>query len=210
MSANSFFKDISSIPDLPQFMNYNFSSIVDLPKNPCILDLKNGINFQNSGESFSIGKYNEKRLNLYRGALFEEFSRFIHMGIDIGAPPGTIVKSFFDGEIFLFKYNDLKLDYGYTLITKHHFDEKNLFALYGHLSKSSLENKKIGQKIQSGEKIATIGKKHENGGWPPHVHFQLSTIEPKECDLPGVVSKEDHELALKIFPDPRLVLGQLY
>ena len=146
MSANSFFKDISSIPDLPQFMNYNFSSIVDLPKNPCILDLKNGKNFQNSGESFSIGKYNEK----------------------------------------------------------------NLFALYGHLSKSSLENKKIGQKIQSGERIATIGKKHENGGWPPHVHFQLSTIEPKECDLPGVVSKEDHELALKIFPDPRLVLGQLY
>ena len=210
MSANSFFKDISIIPDLPQFMNYNFSSIVDLPKNPCILDLKNGKNFQNSGESFSIGKYNEKRLNLYQGALFEESSRFIHMGIDIGAPSGTIVKSFFDGEIFLFKYNDLKLDYGYTLITKHQFDEKNLFALYGHLSKSSLENKKIGQKIQSGERIATIGKKHENGGWPPHVHFQLSTIEPKECDLPGVVSKEDHELALKIFPDPRLVLGQLY
>ena len=52
--------------------------------------------------------------------------------------------------------------------------------------------------------------KQKNGGWPPHVHFQLSLIEPKTCDLPGVVSEENHEVALKVFPDPRHVLGNLY
>ena len=31
------------------------------------------------------------------------------MGIDIGAPIGTIIKSFYDGEIFLFKNNNLKI-----------------------------------------------------------------------------------------------------
>ena len=35
-------------------------------------------------------------------------------------------------------------------------------------------------------------------------------IKPKKCDLPGVVSQEDHEIALRAFPDPRLVLGPLY
>ena len=55
-----------------------------------------------------------------------------------------------------------------------------------------------------------MGKKEENGGWPPHVHFQLSLVEPKNCDLPGVVSQKDHDIALKLFPDPRLVLGNLY
>ena len=132
------------------------------------------------------------------------------MGIDIGAPSGTNVKSFYEGEIFLLKNNHLKLDYGYTIITKHKFSNNYIFALYGHLSKASILNKKIGQKIHIGEEIATIGDFTENGGWPPHVHFQLSLIEPKNCDLPGVVSEKDHDIALKIFPDPRLVLGNLY
>ena len=210
MSVNSFFSDISSIPDIPKLSKYKFKCIIDLPKNIPVLDLRYGKNFKNLGQPYSIGKYNEKRYDLYKGELFEKKSRFIHMGIDIGAPIGTIVKSFFDGEIFSFKNNDLTLDYGYTIITKHMFDNVHIFALYGHLSKSSLKDKKVGQKIYSGEEIATVGNETENGGWPPHVHFQLSLIEPKTCDLPGVVSKENHEVALKVFPDPRHVLGNLY
>lgn len=210
MSANTFFEDIPKIPNLPKLSDYTFNSVIDLPKNTPILDLKNGNDYQKFKEPYSIGKYNEKRYDLYKGDLFEKNSRFIHMGIDIGAPIGTIVKSFFDGEIFSFKNNDLTLDYGYTIITKHMFDNVHIFALYGHLSKSSLKDKKVGQKIYSGEEIATVGNETENGGWPPHVHFQLSLIEPKTCDLPGVVSKENHEVALKVFPDPRHVLGNLY
>ena len=210
MSANTFFEDIPKIPNLPKLSDYTFNSVIDLPKNTPVLDLKNGNDYQKFKEPYSIGKYNEKRYDLYKGDLFEKNSRFIHMGIDIGAPIGTIVKSFFDGEIFSFKNNDLTLDYGYTIITKHMFDDVHIFALYGHLSKSSLKDKKVGQKIYSGEEIATVGNETENGGWPPHVHFQLSLIEPKTCDLPGVVSKENHEVALKVFPDPRHVLGNLY
>ena len=210
MSANTFFEDIPKIPNLPKLSDYTFNSVIDLPKNTPVLDLKNGNDYQKFKEPYSIGKYNEKRYDLYKGDLFEKNSRFIHMGIDIGAPIGTIVKSFFDGEIFSFKNNDLTLDYGYTIITKHTFDNVHIYALYGHLSKSSLKDKKVGQKIYSGEEIATVGNETENGGWPPHVHFQLSLIEPKTCDLPGVVSKENHEVALKVFPDPRHVLGNLY
>ena len=210
MSVNSFFKDIYHIPKVPKLSEYTFENIIDLPKDIHVHDFSTKNNYQNIKNSFSIGKYNEKRYNMYKGELFEKTNRFIHMGIDIGAPAGTTIKSFYDGEIFLFKNNNLELDYGYTIITKHRFNNEILYALYGHLSKSSISKKKIGQKIHSGEKLAYVGEKKENGGWPPHVHLQLCLIEPKECDLPGVVSEKNHDLALKIFPDPRIVLGRIY
>ena len=199
MSVNSFFQGIDLIPEMPDISNISFENIIDLPDNVYVHDFESNNKFQKTSNSFSIGRYNEKRPNMYEGDLFEKTNRFIHMGIDIGAPVGTPVKSFYDGEIFLFKYNDQKLDYGYTIITKHQIKGQNIYALYGHLSNSSLKNKKIGQKIYSGEVIAHLGSEEENGGWPPHVHFQLSLIEPKICDLPGVVSEENHNIALKIF-----------
>ena len=210
MSVNSFFQNIDLIPEMPDISNISFENIIDLPDNVYVHDFESNNKFQTTYDSFSIGRYNEKRPNMYEGDLFEKTNRFIHMGIDIGAPVGTPVKSFYDGEIFLFKYNDQKLDYGYTIITKHQIKGQNIYALYGHLSNSSLKDKKIGQKIYSGEVIAHLGSEEENGGWPSHVHFQLSLIEPKICDLPGVVSESDHNVAVKVFPDPRIVLGNIY
>ena len=50
-----------------------------------------------------------------------------------------------------------------------------------------------------------------NGGWDPHLHFQLSLIEPITHDMPGVVNPKDREEALlKNYPDPRLVMGTIY
>ena len=210
MSVNSFFQGIDLIPEMPDISHISFENIIDLPENVYVNDFETNNKFQETSSSFSIGKYNEKRPNMYEGDLFEKTNRFIHMGIDIGAPVGTPVKSFYDGEIFLFKYNDQKLDYGYTIITKHQIKGQNIYALYGHLSNSSLKDKKIGQKIYSGEVIAHLGSEEENGGWPSHVHFQLSLIEPKICDMPGVVSESDHNVAVKVFPDPRIVLGNIY
>ena len=61
-----------------------------------------------------------------------------------------------------------------------------------------------------GEVIAWFGAFEENGGWDPHLHFQLSLIEPETHDMPGVVAPEDRDQALRDYPDPRLVLGPLY
>ena len=59
-------------------------------------------------------------------------------------------------------------------------------------------------------KMLTLGNFEENGGWEPHLHFQLSLVEPETHDMPGVVAPEDREHALTIYPDPRNVLGPLY
>lgn len=209
-TVNSFFQEAKGIPSMPDVTGMKFGDIIELPENVPVLDLSSQNIHNKNSYTYSIGKYNERRPGMYLGPHYEKTDRNIHMGIDIGAPVGTPVYSFYDGEIFLFDYNDGELDYGYTLIIKHIINNVSLFALYGHLGKSSIENKKIGEHVLKNDKIGFVGSKTENGGWPPHLHFQLSLVEPKECDLPGVVSDLNKEIALKAFPDPRLVLGNLY
>jgi len=111
-----------------------------------------------------------------------------------------------DGRVFLTGYNPAALDYGYTLITEHDLGGVSLYALHGHLSKASIEGKQPGQTLARGATIAWLGERSENGGWVPHVHFQLSFEKPLKPDLPGVVSAADLPVALLKYPDPRLVL----
>ena len=85
-----------------------------------------------------------------------------------------------------------------------------MYALFGHLGEKSVQGKAVGQTIRSGDVIACVGDRHENGGWNPHLHFQLSYERPRVCDMPGVVSEADRAQALEKFPDPRHVLGPLY
>jgi murein DD-endopeptidase MepM/ murein hydrolase activator NlpD len=190
--------------------HFRFGSVITLPKNYEVYDFTQGYDPKRSMLSeYGIGRYNEVRQGMYTTELFAG-NRNIHMGIDIAAPVGTPVMSFFEGEIFMFAYNAAAGDYGHTVITKHVLDGCELYALYGHLNEASTRNKVIGQKISTGEVIAWVGDKHENGGWNPHLHFQLCLEKPMVCDMPGAVSKENHEAALKIYPDPQRVLGKLY
>lgn len=192
------------------FNQYEFHPVIHLPAEYEVYDFSKGYDENRLLEHlYGIGKYNEKRVNMYKGPLYED-QRDIHIGIDIGAPVGTPVHAFYDGEVFLFDYNAKPLDYGFTLITKHTLDGVDLYVLHGHLNKKSIESKSIGQKISKGEVIAWIGDKSENGGWNPHLHFQISYEKPSVCDMPGVVHEKDLECALKTYPDPRLILGPIY
>jgi peptidoglycan LD-endopeptidase LytH len=188
-----------------------YHPVIHLPAGYEIYDFTQGYDPNRSLQSpFGVGRYNEKRPGMYESDLFTSSRRDIHVGIDIGAPIGTPVHAFEEGEVFLFACNSAPGDYGYTLITRHLVQNETLFALHGHLSAKSVDGKAPGQQIRRGEVIAWIGDKQENGGWNPHLHFQLSRVEPLVCDMPGVVSEEQLEDALRIYPDPRLVLGRLY
>ena len=194
-------------PPYIDFDDYEFHFIVKLPKEYHVHDFTNGV--ETSPLEFSIGKYDENRKGLYETELFEG-KRTHHVGIDIGGPIGTPIYAFYDGIIFDKKYLPADGDYGNVIIMEHEFDGTKLWALYGHLSSKSLETFDIGDVVEKGDLIGWFGNKNENGGWEPHVHFQLSFEEPLNCDLPGVVMPDERDLALRKYPDPRLVLGALY
>ncbi len=192
---------------LLDFRGYDFHFILELPELYHVHDFTKGAEI--SPLEYSIGKYDENRKGLYESELFEG-KRTHHVGIDIGGPVGTPIYAFYDGTIFDKKYLPAEGDYGNVIIMEHEFNGTKLWALYGHLSSKSLETFKIGDIVEKGQLIGWLGDKNENGGWEPHVHFQLSLEEPLNCDLPGVVTPDERDLALEKYPDPRLVLGPLY
>jgi murein DD-endopeptidase MepM/ murein hydrolase activator NlpD len=196
-----------------------FASVLELPPGAPVFDLSRGFAPPEVETArYGIGKYDEHRPGLYTSKLFIKDDRTVHMGIDLFAPVGTPVHAFADGEIHLVGYNSEPLDYGCTVVTRHRLGREEagndegftLYALHGHLNRASLEGKREGQPIRRGEIIAWVGPKEENGGWLPHLHFQLSFARPDRPDMPGVVTLRDRALARLKYPDPRLVLGPIY
>ena len=192
------------------FDKFEFHKVVELGDDYHVHDFttKDWVNEEINSE-YTVGKYNEIRVNMYTTELFEGI-RNVHIGLDLGAPVGTPVYAFADGVIFDCAYLPADGDYGHVIITKHELDGVSLWALHGHLDAKSIENKNPGDLVNSGDVLGWMGDEHENGGWPAHLHLQLSLIEPIDCDMPGVVSKSDLEHALSIYPDPQKVVGKLY
>ena len=170
---------------------------------------------------YSVGRYDEHRPQMYTTELFEGI-RDIHVGLDLGGPAGTPVYAFADGVVYDLGVNAEDGSYGPTLITQHHLPLPShpgepasgppvtFWVLYGHLSLQSIEHLEKGQSFVRGEPLAALGVEEENGGWPPHVHVQMSLEAPLNCDLPGVVESSNRQKALELYPDPRLICGPLY
>ncbi|MDC0340501.1 peptidoglycan DD-metalloendopeptidase family protein [Candidatus Poseidoniaceae archaeon] len=199
-----------------------FHTVVNLPEHYWVFDFTKGVDASwECPFDYQIGRYDEIRPGMYEQELFSG-NRDLHVGIDIGAPQQTEVFAFTDGIIHSFGINSEDGSYGPTIITQHqvslasHVGSQKMnpittiWVLHGHLATESLEGLEIGQEVRGGQLLARIGNKSENGGWEPHLHIQLSLIEPITFDLEGVVARENRQQALQQFPDPRLILGEIY
>lgn len=164
--------------------------------------------FVKSG-GWAVGGYLEKRAIMYDAPRYSD-GRNIHMGIDIWAKAGEPVYSVLPGEIVYLTFQNDEGNYGGTVILKHMVEGQELYALYGHLSKKSLNFHIRGDKKQKGDIIGWLGEESENGNWPTHLHYQLCIEDPGEPDMPGVVAKKDLLEARERYPDPRILLGDIY
>ncbi|MCK5610207.1 aminotransferase class III-fold pyridoxal phosphate-dependent enzyme [Candidatus Pacearchaeota archaeon] len=161
-----------------------------------------------------VGRYNEARAiyteELFRSETDEGFEyRTIHLGIDLFLKPNSPIYAPLDGRIHSFQNNEGTLDYGPTIILEHEISDGELkfFTLYGHLSPESLNNIEEGMIVNKGELFAHVGSFEHNGGWPPHLHFQMITdMLGRKGDFPGVVSESQRDIWLSICPDPNLIL----
>lgn len=156
-----------------------------------------------------IGRYGEDRALYRHSPLFDGAAerRSLHLGIDLFVVDGTPVLAPLDGTVHSFADNSGLGDYGPTVILEHHLGEVELWTLYGHLSRDSLEGLEVGDPIAAGQEVGRLGDAHENGSWPPHLHFQLiAEIGDHRGDFPGVAAPSERERWLARCPDPNLIL----
>lgn len=155
------------------------------------------------------GGYLEKRIYYSQSSHFKNDAenRNIHIGIDIWAVASTNIYAPCDLTIHSIKYNDNYLDYGGTIIAR---TDDGIHLLFGHVSKGSLQALEVNQKVLKGNIIACLGDEAENGGWPPHLHFQLiKDMGDFYGDYPGVVSEKDIDFYTSNCPDPSKYIAEV-
>jgi 4-aminobutyrate aminotransferase-like enzyme/Ser/Thr protein kinase RdoA (MazF antagonist) len=164
-----------------------------------------------TGATTLVGRYLEPRL-IYTADQYREWDehRTVHLGTDLFTEAGTPVFAPFDGCVHSVGDTDLPRDNGPTLVLEHAAgsDGPTFYTLYAHLSRQSLEGVRPGLAISAGDKIAEVGAYPENGGWPPHLHFQLIVdMLDREGDFCGVAAPSQLAVWECISPDPNLVLS---
>jgi 4-aminobutyrate aminotransferase-like enzyme len=166
--------------------------------------------------SVGIGRYNEAR-PIYTGDQYKIEGndgpewRTVHIGLDIFMEVGAPVLAPLDGVVHSFRNNDTPLDYGPTIILQHTIPflaggHLTFYTLYGHLSEDSLVGLYNGKPIAQGTPFASIGSYEVNGGWPPHLHFQIITdLLDSDGEFPGVARPGQRETWLSLSPDPNVI-----
>jgi murein DD-endopeptidase MepM/ murein hydrolase activator NlpD len=86
-----------------------------------------------------------------------------HLGIDIVAPKGSVIKAVRSGTVILSSWSS---DTGHMIGIQH---DNNLITWYKH---NSARLKNTGDRVESGEAIAIIGNSGEMSSGP-HLHFEL-------------------------------------
>jgi murein DD-endopeptidase MepM/ murein hydrolase activator NlpD len=134
--------------------------------------------------------------------------RTIHLGVDIFLPPGEPVCTPFDGTITGVEDRARPKDYGPVALLEHATPEGTpFFTLYGHLSRSSTAGLRPGRRLAAGDELAAIGDRSENGGWLPHLRFQLLVTHLGEgTAVWGVAPRSALDRWRLLSPDPNLIL----
>ena len=161
---------------------------------------------------YLIGLYGENR-DVYRSGQFASVvtpeRRSVHLGLDIFIQAKAALYAPMPGRVYSLVDNNMPLDYGPTLILEHDVGDSGLvfYTLYGHLSHSAFDLLTQGQQIDAGQLIGHVGEYSENGGWAPHLHFQImTTMLELHGNFNGVGEQSLWPLWQQICPNPNLIV----
>ena len=173
-----------------------------------------GIGAEFGPESAWIGRYGEPRLintstDFRAGPHRGSDRRTVHLGVDLFLPAGTAVRAPFDALVERVEYRGGNLDYGGLVVLRHLSPDGDWFStLYGHLERKTVEHLERGQRIAAGAPFAALGDPSENGGWAPHLHFQLVLDSTALGDQwPGVADPDDRAFWQAVCPNPAALLN---
>ena len=172
---------------------------------------------EETGARVAIGEYDEARL-LYTSEMFRTTGwtgdewRTIHIGLDLFTGAGCPVRIPIAGRVKSVRNNAGPGDYGPTVIVEHKVrDEQGPFSfctLYGHLDLDTLTTVFPGQPLPGGTTIGRLGSPAVNGGWSPHLHFQIvADLLDREGEFPGVARPAERAVWTSLSPDPHALAG---
>lgn len=164
---------------------------------------------QKNNARFGIGPYGENRTAFkFEGSesIINSERRTVHPALDFWVPEGTNVYSPLPGVVHSVANNDAPFDFGNTIILKHAIDNTDIefYTLYGHLAPTAL---KVGDMVNPGDKLGSIGGIEENGGWSPHLHIQVITdlLGTNDGNFPGACEPSLAHIWNDISPDANLI-----
>ncbi len=187
------------------------------PQNPFDLGAKEAAEIGGDyieSEGIWLGYYNEPRLAytdpaFSNGPYKASDRRTVHLGVDAFGPAGLEVHSPLEGKVEFAEYHSSYLDYGGMVILSHKTDDgDDFYTLYGHLDRDSIAPLQVGQTIEKNQVFAALGNLNSNGGWNPHLHFQLAlTTQGIGNNWPGAADPDELALYNAICPNPAVLMN---
>jgi len=184
-----------------------------IPQNPFNMTSNEAADIDPEGTVW-LGYYAEPRLiytdkAFFKGEWKASNRRTVHLGVDAFASAGTPIHTPLDAIVEFTDYRAGHLDYGGMVILRHETPEGyNFYTLYGHLDQASFSHLKIGQTLAINEVFASLGDITENGGWAPHLHFQLAlSTKGIGADWAGVADPDEMYLWGALCPNPAALLN---
>jgi 4-aminobutyrate aminotransferase-like enzyme/Ser/Thr protein kinase RdoA (MazF antagonist) len=165
------------------------------------------------GIELGVGPWGEAR-TVYTSDIF--WSRFVegarrvhHLGLDLFMPSGTRVFTPLAATVKSVEIEEDPLGYGCLVALLHKPEGCPPFVtLWGHMAHEAMARLQPGQKLAAGALVGEMGAPAENGGWAPHLHFQISTDPDLTArDILGVGEARYLDVWAELFPDAATLAG---
>lgn len=187
---------------------------VAVPRDPFSMQADEVVKLGGWDGAWFLGYYREPRL-IYtdvafrRGRWKNANRRTVHLAVDVFAAVGSPVCAPLAATVEYVRNCEDYLDYGGMVILRHETDTGlRFYTLYGHLDPLSFGDLAPGQELAAGAQFATLGDVLVNGGWAPHLHFQLAlSVQGMDGDWPGVADPDELYLWEAICPNPAALLN---
>lgn len=166
------------------------------------------------GLDASYGGWMEHRGHLWQGTYLEEKSTWVHLGVDVNVPEGTIVYCPWHARVLAIK-KDRDKDGGWgtrVILQRESKADGPDVLIFGHLT-NIRPAIKVGVEIYPKYVLGEVGTPENNGGWYPHLHVQM--VSAQAIDTLAEFAKVEwlleqdgygqiHRIAelARIFPDP--------
>lgn len=164
------------------------------------------------GVDWSLGGYLENRSSLLAGSYLTTTGSFIHLGIDMNVPAGSLVASTVCGTVCVVDDDhDHEQGWGPRVILRPEEARwRDVVMILGHLEDIAVVPE---TRVEPGTPLARVGRAPQNGGWYEHLHVQLmqrarfeEILTQGGAFIDGYGHPRELEALRTLYPDPTPLL----